>query len=194
MKKVDKVVDFVSDFGYSLKRCWKARRFSSVGRAKDWKSLCPWFDSWRRHYQKTPCNAGSFFLCSAWLSNWWWKSIAGTVLKGNSQYPDVQDLKFWYSFQSHAWSWACTKMTYDVLLRVTGTKCPLNIFTNPWSTSQSSIEQKIKRLTHWALRGYYLSRKWPVDRRCSLQDFYSKIATSKIGMELVAIIFYLFSQ
>ena len=56
-----------------------------------------------------------------------------------------------------------------------------NFHQDPWSTSQSSIEQKIKRLTHWALRGYYWNGKWPVDRRCSLQVNIIQIAILELA-------------
>ena len=141
---------------------------------------------------ETPCNAGSFFMCSAWLSNWWWKSTTGTVLKENSQYPDVLVLNFWYSFQSHAWPWSCTKMTYDALCQVTGTKCP-------WISSR--IHEAHLNLPLNRESKDWLIEHWEViiemESGLSIDGVHSKIensyiATSKIGMELVAIIFIFF--
>ena len=41
----------------------KTKRYlSSVGRATDWKSVCPWFDSWRYHKDKDPICVGSLPL------------------------------------------------------------------------------------------------------------------------------------
>ena len=34
---------------------------SSVGRAMDWKSMCPWFDSWRYHHKTSISNYRGFF-------------------------------------------------------------------------------------------------------------------------------------
>ena len=39
--------------------CWC---HSSVGRAKDWKSLCPRFDSWWYHNKESYSNRGTLFL------------------------------------------------------------------------------------------------------------------------------------
>ena len=142
--------------------------------------------------RKNSLQCREFFVCSARVLTWWWESAAGTVLKENRQYPDVQVLKFWYSFQSHAWSWACTKMTYDALCQVTGTKCP-------WISSRIheahlnlplNRESKDWLIEHWEIIIQIRSGLSIDGVHSKIENSY--IATSKIGMELVAIIFVFF--
>ena len=50
-----------STFAHAMKRWWH----SSVGRAKDWKSLCPWFDS-RCYHIKATIFLVAFFYLELW--------------------------------------------------------------------------------------------------------------------------------
>ena len=47
---------------------------SSVGRAMDWKSMCPWFDSWRNHLKASDFSeAFLLFAQIIILSDWFYR-------------------------------------------------------------------------------------------------------------------------
>ena len=58
----------------------KPRCHSSVGRAKDWKSLCPRFDSWWHHKKDFEISQGLFLFWDIIVSNKISLSAAGSWL------------------------------------------------------------------------------------------------------------------
>ena len=65
------IIKNVADVGYEN---WISRN-SSVGRARDWKSLCPWFNSELRHIflslRSKDCSHSEFKLISTILFSMW---------------------------------------------------------------------------------------------------------------------------
>ena len=102
-------------------------RVSSVGRARDWKSLCPWFDSETRHHFKRPRNR-SFFVALTWCNC---NGKHGLVCTGRTIYLGNEAVRASFRGRKNQTTrtpnWA--KTCFCDAVRVDWYICPLNDYT-----------------------------------------------------------------
>ena len=107
------------------KRC-----HSSVGRAKDWKSLCPRFDSWWHHKQEASLKSGALLLIKALCSqtNSWWYHLRNAS----------QSLRDVSSVEGVTWK-------YRTLLRKVWVRCSFSLKTHCTARCLQRVAQR-----YWA--------------------------------------------